>query len=173
MSGTCPRCGKWSDDLATAYFYLPASVATTIVHESWACWECRTYSARSMWPRATRWGTSAVLGRIVLALILLAATAPAANWRTIRRATLSIACSSMAADAYTTMGPRRIELTPWLRRPDGHPAMGRIWALKAGACGGLAVVQEAWPWRNDKAWTAANVGTAAGLGWVAWRNTRR
>lgn len=111
--------------------------------------------------------------RLVLALLLLTATAHAANWRVIRRATLAIACSGMVADAYTTMGPRRIELNPLLRRPDGRPAMGRIWALKAGACGGLAVVQESWPWKNDRAWTAANVGTAAGLGWVAGLNSRR
>lgn len=113
------------------------------------------------------------MSKLLIALILLTATAHAANWAKIRRATLAIACSSMAADAYTTMGPRRIELNPLLRRSDGRPAMGRIWALKAGACGGLAVVQETWPWTNDRAWTAANVGTAAGLGWVAWRNTRR
>lgn len=111
--------------------------------------------------------------RLVLALILLTATAHAANWRTIRRATLAIACSGMVADAYTTMGPRRIELTPWLRRPDGHPAMGRIWALKAGPCAGLAAAQEFWPWRHDKGWTAANVGMAGVLSWATWRNTRR
>lgn len=111
--------------------------------------------------------------RLVLALLLLTASAHAVNWSAIRRATLAFACSSMVADAQTTMGPNRIELNPLLRQANGRPAVGRIWALKAGACGGLAVVQEVWPWRNDRAWTAANVGTAAGLGWVAWRNSRR
>lgn len=109
--------------------------------------------------------------KVLLFALALAASMQAANWRAIRRATLAVACGAMVADAVTTMGPSRIELNPLLRRPDGRPAMGRIWAVKAATCGGLAVMQERWP--HDKAWATVNIGAASMTGWVAFQNTRR
>lgn len=102
--------------------------------------------------------------------VLLAASTQAASWRTIRRATLAVACSASAADALTTQG-HRYELNPLLRRADGRPAMGRIWSVKLATCGALAFSQERW--QHDRVWSGVNIGTAGALGYVAFRNSRR
>jgi hypothetical protein len=101
-----------------------------------------------------------------------------AKW--IRRATLVAGCA--ASLVFDTLSTRRavadgaIESNPLLTGSNGNVSWGRAIGLKAGLCGGSAVIQETHvfgSWKTpaaDWAWTLANAGTASVYTWAGFHN---
>jgi hypothetical protein len=105
---------------------------------------------------------------------------PGSKAKWIRRATLVAGCA--ASLVFDTLSTRRavangaIESNALLTGSNGNVSWGRAIGLKAGLCGGSAVIQETHSfglWKTpaaDWAWTAANVGTASVYTWAGFHN---
>ena len=105
---------------------------------------------------------------------------PGSKAKRIRRATLVAGCA--ASLVFDTLSTRRaivngaVESNALLRSSNGNVSWGRAIGLKAGLCGGSAVIQETHVfglWKTpaaDWAWTVANAGTASVYTWAGFHN---
>ena len=112
----------------------------------------------------------------VIVAVLLAGSAHAGpRWlRVARRASAVAMCAAMAADGATTQAGagRFLESTAWLRGPGGHPAVGRVWAVKVGISLAVVIAQEKVAPRHDLVWIALNSGLAVTTARAAIKNAR-
>jgi hypothetical protein len=105
---------------------------------------------------------------------------PGSRAKWIRRATLVAGCA--ASLAFDTLSTRRavasgaVESNGLLANSNGSVSWGRVIGLKAGLCGGSALLQETHVfglWKTpaaDWTWTVANAGTATVFTWAGFHN---
>jgi hypothetical protein len=100
----------------------------------------------------------------------------------IRRATLAAGCAaSLVFDTWSTRratAAGAVETNGLFANSQGQPQWGHMIAIKAGACGVSALVEETHlfhSWRSpaaDWTWTGINAGTAGVYSWAGWHNLR-
>ena len=122
-------------------------------------------------------GVRTDVGGVRVVLVLVLASAPAWSGQGWKKRWIASAVGLAAAslvDARSSLG--RYEGNPLLRNERGQFAAGRGIAMKAGATGGMVVIQGILARRRPELYkpsSLVNLGAAGAFGVAAWRNGSR